>query len=75
MIVIETSLAVTVAVTVVASAISIAATWFFARRRYERTQRPEHSEMTGEQKLTLWIMVVLAVVIVLMLGMVFFATR
>ena len=40
MVVIETGVLITIALAIVSSAVSVAATWYFAKRRYDKSSRP-----------------------------------
>ena len=71
MITIESGVAVTLAVAVVSSLVSILGTWYFARRRFDKMPRSERNELTGYQKFLLMSLAIFGAIILLMIGMLF----
>ncbi len=70
MITIESGVAVTLVATVVSSLVSILGTWYFARRRFDKTPRSERNELTGYQKFLLMLLGIFGAIVLLIFGMV-----
>ena len=70
MITIESGVAVTLAAAVVSSLVSILGTWYFARRRFDKTPRSERNELTGYQKFLLMSLGIFGALVLLILGIV-----
>ena len=70
-IIIESSVAITVAAAVASSLVSILGTWYFARRRFDVAARSERNELTVYQKFALMLLAIFGTIMVLVLGMVF----
>ena len=58
------------AAAVVSSLMSILGTWYFARRRFDKTPGSERNELTGYQKFLLLLLAIFGAIVVFVLGLV-----